>query len=101
MGSDRNRSITPVFMSVTSPTVMPGAVWARPIPNMPADQVLAVVSAARQSDHATEHVGEHQYEDDRLKVTSASVSGSRLIRAMLRLVSTHTSLAKCANALRP
>ena len=36
-----------------------------------------------------------------MKVTSASVSGSRLIRAMLRLVSTHTSLAKCASGLRP
>ncbi len=28
------------------------------------------------------------------KVTSASVSGSRLIRAMLRLVSTQTSVTK-------
>jgi len=34
-------------------------------------------------------------------VTSASVSGSFLIRAMLRLVSTHTSAAKCETALRP
>ena len=33
-------------------------------------------------------------------VTSASVSGSRLILAMLRLVSTHTSVAKCDTALR-
>jgi hypothetical protein len=36
-----------------------------------------------------------------MKVTSASVSGSRLIRAMLRLVSTHTSVTKCANGLLP
>ena len=34
-------------------------------------------------------------------VTSASVSGSRRIRAMLRLVSTHTSAAKCTTGLRP
>ena len=36
-----------------------------------------------------------------MNVTSASVSGSRLILAMLRLVSTHTSAAKCDTALRP
>jgi hypothetical protein len=33
-------------------------------------------------------------------VTSASVSGSRLILAMLRLVSTRTSVAKCDTELR-
>jgi len=48
MGSDLNRSTSPVDMSVTRATGM--------------------------------------------KVTSASVSGFRLIRAMLRLVSTHTSV---------
>ena len=36
-----------------------------------------------------------------MKVTSASVSGSRLIRAMLRLVSTHRSVTKCTALLRP
>ena len=36
-----------------------------------------------------------------MKVTSASVSGSRLIRAMLRLVSTHRSVTKCDAGLRP
>ena len=36
-----------------------------------------------------------------MKVTSASVSGSRLILAMLRLVSTHRSVTKCDTALRP
>src|SRR5580692_9982653 len=36
-----------------------------------------------------------------MKVTSASVSGSRLILAMLRLVSTHRSVTKCDTGLRP
>ena len=35
IGSDRNRSISPVDMSVTSATATPGAVWARPMPSMP------------------------------------------------------------------
>ena len=33
--SDLKRSISPVLMSVTSPTAVPGAVPAMPIPNMP------------------------------------------------------------------
>jgi len=35
MGSDRNRSISPVDMSVTTATAVPGAVCARPMPSMP------------------------------------------------------------------
>jgi hypothetical protein len=35
IGSDRNRSISPVDMSVTSPTAVPGAVPAIVIPNIP------------------------------------------------------------------
>ena len=35
MGSDRNRSMSPVDMSVTWATATPGAVWARPMPSIP------------------------------------------------------------------
>jgi hypothetical protein len=35
MGSERNLSISPVDMSVTSATATPGTVWARPIPSIP------------------------------------------------------------------
>ena len=35
IGSDRNRSISPVSMSLTTATAVPGAVWARVMPSMP------------------------------------------------------------------
>ena len=105
MGSDRKRSISPVVMSVTEATAVPGAVIGQPHPEHPADQVLVVVPAAGKRDGAAEHVGEQQHEDDRLEVTSISVSARAGSGRRLRPVEDATSAdepgASAAPGARP